>query len=453
MLHVFLQESIQKWENNLTANRKAATMISRYDIKDISSLWTESKRFETFLQVEIALLKALEGKSKIPVGTHKAFANVVINPARISEIEEVTRHDVIAFCSSITEQVDASVARYFHFGVTSSDILDTALSLQLKETLQVIIKDMKAMLEALNEQVEKSKDLLCMGRSHGMYAEPMIFAQKFLSFHQEISRRLSDYERIVETEITGQISGAVGNYTILDAEVESLTLKELGLKTEAVSTQVIPRDHLAKIVSNGALLASALERMAVEFRLLHHSDISEIHEGFKKGQKGSSTMPHKKNPISSENISGLSRLIRSHVEVALQNNVLWHERDISHSSNERLYLPDHFGLVSYALRRMTATVRDLELHREEIEAKALENFTALSSFILHEMILLNSTTREELYAFVQEASFTSKSADEFFKWIETQAKVKSYKLPVLLKQKELKEHYVNRFAEVLKRTR
>lgn len=427
-------------------------MIPRYEVKDISALWTETKRFETFLKVEITLLKALEVKGKIPEGTSKAFANVVINPARILEIEEITRHDVIAFCTSITEQVDAVHARYFHFGVTSSDILDTALSLQLRDSLQILIKDTKALMKELGDQVEKSKDLLCMGRSHGMYAEPMIFAQKFLSFQQEIRRRLDDYENILKTEITGQISGAVGNYTILDAEIEALTLKELGLKTEAVSTQVIPRDHLAKIVANGALLASALERMAVEFRLLHHSDISEIHEGFKKGQKGSSTMPHKKNPISSENISGLSRLIRSHVEVALQNNVLWHERDISHSSTERLYLPDHFGLVSYAVRRMTSTVRDLELHREKIEAKALENFSALSSYLLHEMILLNSTTREELYAFVQEASFTAKNADEFFQWIETQGKKKGYQLPVLLKQNELKDHYVKRFAAVLART-
>lgn len=427
-------------------------MIPRYEVKEISSLWTEQKRFQTFLQVEIALLKALEKKNKIPAGTANAFNDVKINPARIQEIEEVTRHDVIAFCSSITEQVKPEVARYFHFGVTSSDILDTALSLQIKDSLQIIINDVKGLLSALEEQVQKSKDLLSMGRSHGMYAEPMIFAQKFLSFHQEISRRLTDYEMVLENDVTGQISGAVGNYTILDSEVEELTLKELGLKTEAVSTQVIPRDHLAKIVSIGAMLASALERMAVEFRLLHHSDVSELHEGFKKGQKGSSTMPHKKNPISSENISGLSRLIRSHLEVALQNNVLWHERDISHSSTERLYLPDHFGLVSYATRRMASTVRDLELHREKIEAKALENFSALSSYLLHEMILINPTTREELYAFIQEASFTAKSSDEFFNWIETNGKAKGFKLPVLLKQNELKNHYVTRFEQVLKRS-
>jgi adenylosuccinate lyase len=426
-------------------------MISRYEVKDISVLWNEERRFQKFLEVEMALLKALEKKNKIPQGTAKAFENVKINPARILEIEEVTRHDVIAFCTSITEQVDPIHARYFHFGVTSSDILDTALSIQIRESLLIIVSDMKSLLSALMEQVSKSKDLLSIGRSHGMFAEPMIFGQKFLSFHQEFSRRLKDYELIIENEITGQLSGAVGNYTILDSEIESLTLCELGLKTEPVSTQVIPRDHLAKIISNGALLASGLERMAVEFRLLHHSDVSEVHEGFKKGQKGSSTMPHKKNPISSENISGLSRLIRSHLEVALQNNVLWHERDISHSSNERLYLPDHFGLVSYAIRRMTSTVRDLELHRDEIEAKALDNFSALSSYLLHEMILINPKTREELYAFIQEASFTSKSSDEFFNWIESKGKEKGYKLPVLLKQKELKAHYMKRFEEVLKR--
>ena len=426
-------------------------MIPRYEVKEISSLWSEENRFKTFLLVEMALLRALEKENKIPHGTAKAFQNVKINPARILEIEEITRHDVIAFCSSITEQVDPKHARYFHFGVTSSDILDTALSLQIQDSLRIIIKDVKRLLSALELQIQKSKDLLTIGRSHGMYAEPMIFAQKFLSFHQEVFRRLNDFEQILIHDITGQLSGAVGNYTVLDSEIESLALTELGLKTEVVSTQVIPRDHVAKIVANSALLASALERMAVEFRLLHHSDVAELHEGFKQGQKGSSTMPHKKNPISSENISGLSRLIRSHVEIALQNNVLWHERDISHSSNERLYLPDHFGILSYAIRRMASTVGDLELHRDKIEAKALENFSAQSSYLLHEMILINSTTRDELYAFIQEASFSAKNADEFFKWIETHGKEKGYKLPVLLKSAELKNHYVKRFEDILSR--
>lgn len=426
-------------------------MIPRYEVKEISQIWTEEKRFSLFLEVELALLKALEQKNIIPQGTMGAFQKIKINPERIREIEEVTRHDVIAFCSSITEQVSPEMAKFFHFGVTSSDILDTALSLQLRDSLQILIKDLNALLSALKEKIQISSDLLCMGRSHGMFAEPMIFAQKFLSFYEEMRRRLHDYELVLTQEITGQLSGAVGNYTILTPEIEKMVLSELNLKVETVSTQVIPRDHLAKIISIGALLASTLERMAVEFRLLHHSDVSELHEGFKKGQKGSSTMPHKKNPISSENITGLARLIRSHINVALDNIVLWHERDISHSSTERLYLPDHFGLISYALRRMTSTVQNLELHRETIESKALNNFTALSSYLLHEMILLNTHSREELYAFVQEASFSAKSANEFFSWLDKNAKQKGYKLPTLLNQDDLKTLYQDRFKFILKR--
>lgn len=427
-------------------------MISRYEVKEMAKIWSDQNRFEQMFRVELCLLKALEEKKKIPLGTVKAFEHVHINPARILEIEETTRHDVIAFCTSITEQVESKEARYFHFGVTSSDILDTALTLQIRDSLHLIMNDLEKLLAALIERIEETKDLLCMGRSHGMFAEPMIFAQKFLSFHQEILRRLKDYELIIKNNLTGQFSGAVGNYTIIDIEIEEQALKEIGLRPEQVSTQVIPRDHIAKIVTNGALLASALERMAIEFRLLHHSDVSELHEGFKKGQKGSSTMPHKKNPISSENISGLSRVIRSHVEIALENNILWHERDISHSSAERLYLPDHFGLLVYALRRMTSTVKSLELHREKIEAKAINHFTALSSYLLHEMILLNPASREELYAFVQEASFGAKSADDFFQWIHNKGKEKGYTLPKMLKEVDLKHHYVNRFKDVLKRT-
>jgi adenylosuccinate lyase len=403
------------------------------------------------MQVELAVLSALEKKGKIPGGTREAFKNAEIRPARILEIEKETRHDVIAFCTSITEQVSTEAARFFHFGVTSSDILDTALSLQIRESINIITKDLEKIVSTLATQVDKTKDLLCMGRSHGMYAEPMIFGQKFLSFQKEFERRLEDYKNL-QNEITGQISGAVGNYTILDSEIEALALKELNLKPESVSTQVIPRDHLAKIVSVGALIAAALERLAVEIRLLHHSDVSEVAEGFKPGQKGSSTMPHKKNPISGENITGLSRMIRSHVDMAMENCVLWHERDISHSSTERMYLPDHFGLLAYALRRMSDTVRDLELNREAIEGKALAQFKTLSSYLLHEMILLNPVTREELYAFIQKASFESKTAEEFENWLTTNAKAKGYKLPTLLTGDKLKAHYVKRFSEVLKRS-
>lgn len=427
-------------------------MIPRYNVSEVAAIWSEENRFAKFLQVELALLQVLENKKKIPEGTARAFDGVKIRPERIAEIEAVTRHDVIAFCTSITEQVDANHARFFHFGVTSSDILDTALSLQIRDSLSLVVSDLKGLINALKVRVDETKDLLCMGRSHGMYAEPMVFAQKFLSFEQEFARRLKDYESAFETEITGQISGAVGNYTILDAEIEKETLKLLNLKPETVSTQVIPRDRVAKLIGIGALTAVCLERMAVEFRLLHHSDVAEVYEGFKKGQKGSSTMPHKKNPISSENITGLSRIIRSHYEVALQDCVLWHERDISHSSAERLVLPDHFGLLSYALRRMADTVSNLAINREKIEEKVANNFASLSSFMLHELILLNPATREELYALVQEASFGSKNIEQFFNFLQKKTQEMGMKMPAGVTPMTLKNHYFRRFKDVLDRS-
>ncbi len=427
-------------------------MITRYEVKEVSQFWTDQYRFETFLQVELALLKALEKNNKIPEGTHLAFKDLPIDPKRIAEIEETTRHDIIAFCSSLTEKIDPQIARYFHFGVTSSDIIDTALSLQMRSSLKVILEDLDKLADELKNKIEKTSDLLCIGRSHGMHAEPMIFAQKFLSFHQELIRRKEDYKSIIENELTGQLSGAVGNYTVITPEIEELALTELNLRPETVSTQVIPRDHISKIITVGALLATTLERMAVEFRLLHHSDIAEISEGFKAGQKGSSTMPHKKNPISSENISGLSRIIRSHMDVALQNEILWHERDISHSSAERLYLPDHFGLIAYTLRRMTSTVRDLVINREQIEKRAMNNATAITSYVLHEMIILNPVSREELYSLIQEMSFKSKNADDFTKELTIKCEERNLKLPHIPSLTELKDLYIKRFQKVLQRS-
>jgi adenylosuccinate lyase len=271
-------------------------MINRYEVEAISRLWTDQARFERLLTVELALLEALEEQKIVPSGTRAAFSSVQVLPKRIEEIEMETKHDVIAFCSSVTEQVDPVHARYFHFGVTSSDVLDTALSLQVKDSLSVIINSIRELLLTLDQRIEDSRTTLAMGRSHGMSAEPMIFAQKFLSCRVEFERRLRDYEHLIQHEVTGQISGAVGNYTILSPEIEALTLSKLGLPIESVSSQVIPRDHLALITSIGALTASAIERMAIELRHLHHSDIGEVHEGFASGQKGSSTMPHKKKP-------------------------------------------------------------------------------------------------------------------------------------------------------------
>ena len=307
-------------------------MIPRYDKEEISSLWSLQVKYETFLEVELAILKAQEG-SKIPEGISDQIAKTAkINTKRINEIEKTVKHDVIAFCTSITEQLPTEVGKYFHFGVTSSDIIDTAQTLEIKRSLEFIINKYEDMLEALLKRAEEEKGTLCMGRSHGMFAEPMSLGQKLLGHYCEFKRRFVELKDYYENELTAQFSGAVGNYTLLSPELEEKAANILGLKVETLATQVIPRDRVAKLVSINALFASALERFCVELRHLHHSDLDELHEGFTKGQKGSSIMPHKKNPISAENLTGMARVLRSHLSMALENIVLWHERDISHSS-------------------------------------------------------------------------------------------------------------------------
>ncbi|MEK6623720.1 MAG: lyase family protein, partial [Bdellovibrionota bacterium] len=266
-------------------------------------------------------------------------------------------------------------------------------------------------LHALHNRAVELQNVITIGRSHGMYAEPMSFGQKLLGHYSEFSRRYRDLKRVYEEELTSLFSGAVGNYTIVSPSLEESASARLGLTTEVVSTQIIPRDHIAKIVSCTSLLAAAIERLCVELRHLHRSEVHEFEEGFSKGQKGSSIMPHKKNPISSENLSGLARVLRSHYHLALDNAVLWHERDISHSSTERLYLPDHFGLLAYTLERLAQTIENGIFLVEDIEARVWSQYTYLSSYYLHQLIEQTNHKREELYYFVQEAAFQAKAAN------------------------------------------
>ncbi|NDG83438.1 MAG: adenylosuccinate lyase [Proteobacteria bacterium] len=427
-------------------------MINRYEIPAVSAIWNEESKFRRFLEVELALLKVWEESGRIPAGTVNAFSSAKIDPARIAVIENTTRHDVVAFCTSITEQVSSEHARFFHFGVTSSDIIDTALSLQIRESLLHVTKALEGLMTELDSKVRETGDLLCLGRSHGMAAEPMIFAQKFLSFRTEFARRLRDYRAALETEITGQLSGAVGNYSLVTPEFEARVLGKLGLKPEPVSSQVIPRDHIAKIVGIGALTGSAIERMAIELRHLHRSEVSEISEGFGRGQTGSSTMPHKKNPVASENVSGLARVLRSHEGIALENTLLWHERDISHSSAERLYLPDHFGLLVYALERMTKTLSNLEIHRNNIEEHVKGNHRIFSSLLLHTLIEQNTCTRETLYALVQSAAFQSHDLEGMIDAIRKSAARHSIRAELDgISFETLKAHYSRQFASVCER--
>jgi adenylosuccinate lyase len=289
-----------------------------------------------------------------------------------------------------------------------------------------------------------------------MYAEPMSFGQKLLGHYAEFKRRRLELEEFYKNELTIQLSGAVGNYTILTPDIEESIAKKLGVKVEDVSTQIIPRDRIAKLISITSLLANAIERLAVEIRHLHHSDVKEVAEGFRPGQKGSSTMPHKKNPISSENLTGLARFLRSHLTMALENSILWHERDISHSSAERLYLPDHFGILVYALERFTTTLNLLDIDTVVIEGKVLNHTHYLSSYYLHFLIAnCQSITREELYMIIQAASFDLEAKSSPIKYREfIQNLLKNKKIDLLLPEvsaEGLKDIYLKSVDHIFKR--
>ena len=393
-------------------------MINRYQVQEIASIWTDHAKFDYFLKVELTLLEALGEQGLIPSDTAAKYQQVSIDLKRISQLESQVHHDVIAFTTSITEQVQSAEAKFFHFGCTSSDIIDTALSLQLRDSLEIELTDLNALIESLWLKAQATKNLYTLGRSHGMFAEPMSFGTKFLSYVSELARRRNELTSFKDA-LTGQMSGAVGNYTVLTPEVEALVMEKLRLKVEPLSTQVIPRDYLATLASIQSGIANALERLAIEIRHLHRSDVSEVVEGFKAGQKGSSTMPHKKNPIASENISGLARVIRSHKSIADENTLLWHERDISHSSSERMWLPDSFGLTCYILRRSKRMIDELYINEENITQKVEAAFTALSSFVLHSLIKVVDDTRENIYAKVQVASFEARSQEEFIQKLST----------------------------------
>lgn len=372
-------------------------MIERYDIPEISSIWNLENKFKSYLEVELALYEA-QGHNP-----EQIRGKVKINVERIKELEQITQHDVIAFCTSITEQLPTEVGRWLHFGATSSDIIDTATTLQMKSSLEIVLRDLSKFLHTLWMRSVEFKEFPTMGRSHGMYAEPMSLGQKWLGFYAEFYRHYENYKQIIHHELTGKFSGAVGNYTILSPELEEKALKILHLQSEPVSTQIIPRDRWAKWILQGALLGSSIERMATEIRHLHRSEVAEVCEAKGKNQKGSSTMPHKKNPISCENLTGIARILRSHSMIALENVPLWHERDISHSSAERIFFPDHFGLLSYSLRRMNSTFEQLIINKDIMEKRLKDNPQIFSSLQLHQLLESRpNESRENLYTSVQQ---------------------------------------------------
>ena len=359
-------------------------MIERYSRPEMARLWSQDAKYDAWLKVELAVCEVYARRGVIPsdaLGRIKAKARV--DAARIDEIEAKTRHDVIAFLTNLEESIGAD-SRYVHLGMTSSDVLDTALALQLQQACEVLLGDLERFRRALRALALAHKDTLCVGRSHGIHAEPMVFGLKPALWYAEAGRNIERLKRGKEAVRVGKISGAIGTFAHIDPDVEEEACRLLGLEPDPISTQVVQRDRHAELCAVLAIVAASLEKVAVEIRSLQRTEILEVEEPFAEGQKGSSSMPHKRNPVGSENVSGLARLVRTNALAALENVALWHERDISHSSVERVILPDSTILVDYMLHRMTGIIDGLQVYPERMK----ENMERSYGLMFSQRVLL-----------------------------------------------------------------
>ncbi len=376
-------------------------MISRYSRKELTNIWSEENKYKIWLDVEIAAAEAMEKLGHIPRGVSSAVKKKAkINVKRIHQIEGQVKHDVIAFLTSITEKAGIK-ARYLHQGMTSSDVLDTSFNIQLAQSGKIILKDLDQILKVLKKQAKKYKFTPCMGRSHGIHAEPITFGLKLTSFYEEFKRNRKRLVDAINEVSTCAISGAVGTFANINPNVEKHVAKKLGLKVEPISTQVIPRDRHAFYFSVLGIIAGSIERVAIEIRHLQRTEVYELQEYFSKNQKGSSAMPHKKNPILSENLTGLARIVRSAVIPALENIALWHERDISHSSVERNIGPDANITIDFALVRLSNLLDNMIVYPK----KMLKNLNITKGLIFSQELMLELTktglSREKSYKMVQ----------------------------------------------------
>ncbi|AFM24161.1 adenylosuccinate lyase [Desulfomonile tiedjei] len=376
-------------------------MIPRYTRPEMGTIWQPRNRYQKWLDIEIAVCEAWAERGLIPQDSlTRIKSKADFNPERIDEIEKITRHDVIAFTTNVAEYVGED-SRFIHRGLTSYDVVDTAFSLLLKEAGLLIRKGLVDLLEALKARAEEHRHTPMVGRSHGIHAEPITFGLKLALFYSEMERHLHRWDRAVESISVGKISGAVGTFAHLDPQMETEILSRLGLKPAAVSNQVIQRDRHGEYFAALALMASSMEKIAVEIRHLQRTEVAEVEEFFHKGQKGSSAMPHKRNPVLTENLSGLARIIRGNALAAMENVPLWHERDISHSSVERVIAPDSTILADFMIHRLTSVVRNMVVYKERM----LENLNLGRGLIFSEAILIRlvdkGLTREAAYAMVQ----------------------------------------------------
>jgi adenylosuccinate lyase len=368
------------------------------------ALWTLENKFRVWLEVELAVVRAWTEMGEVP----REACDEIVEKAdfdvdRILEIEETTKHDVIAFLSAVEEKVGPS-SRYIHLGCTSSDIVDTANGLLLTRAGDIIAEGIDRMLEVLKSLAFKHKGLLCMGRTHGIHAEPTTYGLKFTGFYAEFVRHKARFEAARENIRVGKLSGAVGTFAHSGPELEERTCGHLGLTPDPHSTQIVQRDRYAQYFTALAMLAGGIERLGLELRHLQRTEVSEVEEGFTKGQKGSSAMPHKKNPISAENLCGLSRVIRGNAVASMENQALWHERDISHSSVERVIMPDSTALVDYMLHRMAGVLERLVVKEDVIERNLLSSFGLFYSQRVLNKLINTGLKRQEAYEMVQKVA-------------------------------------------------
>jgi len=376
-------------------------MIDRYTLPRMGALWTQARKYKAWLQVELATCEALEQSGKIPHGVAAYVRRKVrIDPDRIAEIEQVTKHDVIAFLESVAEQVGEK-ARHLHSGLTSSDILDTALALQMVEAVGIILGDLDGLLEVLKNQAFRHRDTIMVGRSHGIHGEPISLGFKFAIWFEEFTRHRNRLLAAGKDIAVGKLSGAMGTFAHLPPSVEKTVCAKLGLKPAPISNQIVQRDRHAAFLTTLALLASSVEKVATEIRHLQRTEVSEVEEFFSEGQKGSSAMPHKRNPVGAENLCGLARVVRGHSLAAMENVALWHERDISHSSVERIVLPDSTILIDYMLVRLTNLLESLTVY----PSRMMTNLNATGGLIYSQRLLLalvdRGAGRETAYEAVQ----------------------------------------------------
>jgi adenylosuccinate lyase len=408
-------------------------VITRYSREIMTKIWSPENRYQKWLDIEILACEAMAKLGKIPKSALKNIKeNVSIKVERIDEIEKTTKHDVIAFLTSLTEKVGED-GRFIHMGLTSSDVLDTALAVQLKESAEILLEDIDRLLIVLKRRAFKNKNTLMIGRSHGIHAEPITFGLKMALWYQEMQRNRQRLVRAKESVSFGKISGAVGTFSFVDPFIEEYVCSKLGLKPAPVSSQIVQRDRHAEFFTTLAIIASSLDKFAQEIRLLQRTEVREAEEYFSPGQKGSSAMPHKRNPVLSENLSGLARLVRSYAVASLEDIALWHERDISHSSVERVIGPDATIVLDFMLYRFTNMMDKLLIYPE----KMVYNLNMTHGVIFSQMVLLalieKGTTREDAYAIVQNNAMKSwKEGLEFRDLLENDSAVTKY-----LKKKEL----------------